>query len=83
MNSAKAIQVIDNATYKLCVRGCEMTLKKEREGWAMYTVNAAVRAWRNGYAIPKVFGSLEEVEAQYKTWRGVALLVGTIGAAAQ
>jgi hypothetical protein len=34
-----------------------------------------VRAWNNGYAIPKRFGNLAEVESKYKTWRGVAALL--------
>lgn len=40
----------------------------------MYVVNASVRAWNNGYAIPKFFGSLEAVEKHYKSWIGVSKL---------
>ena len=52
----------------------EMTLKKEVLGgdpvWAMYTVNAAVRAHNRGFVIPKYFDSLaegEEVQCDIET----------------
>lgn len=69
------IQQIDSNTFFLVARGAEMTLKREGGRWAMYTVNAAVRAWNNGYSIPKYFESLQQVESHYKTWRGVAALL--------
>ncbi|NMV37215.1 hypothetical protein [Ralstonia insidiosa] len=70
----QAIQVTGENSFFLRARGAEMTLKKEGERWAMYTVNAAVRAWRKGFAIPKYFDSLQAVEAKYKAWRGIAAL---------
>lgn len=69
------IQVIDANTYHLVARGSEMTLTRTDDGWSMSTVNAAVRAWNRGFAIPKRFADLAEVEAKYKTWRGIAALL--------
>lgn len=72
---ANAIQMIDENTFKLTARGSEMTLVRESGEWVMYTVNASVRAWNNGFSIPKYFKTLADVEARYKTWRGIAVLV--------
>lgn len=69
------IQVIDDNTYRLVARGSEMTLTRTADGWSMSTVNAAVRAWNRGFAIPKRFATLADVEAKYKTWRGIAALL--------
>jgi rRNA processing protein Krr1/Pno1 len=66
--------MIDNNTFRLNARGSEMTLKRSKDGWNMHTVNAAVRAWNRGFAIPKSFSTLAEVEAKYKSWRGIASL---------
>lgn len=73
---ANAIMMTGDKEFFLVARGAEMTLKFEaaRGEWVMYTVNAAVKAWNRGFAIPKFFRSLEEVEAKYKTWRGIAAL---------
>lgn len=66
---------VNDKHYKLTARGSEMNLKLDDEGyWVMYTVNAAVRAFRRGYAIPKFHKSLKEVEERYKTWAGIAAL---------
>lgn len=73
-----AIEVIDENTYRLVARGNEMTLTRLADGWSMSTVNAAVRAWNRGYAVPKGFATLADVEAQYKTWRGVAALIDSL-----
>tara|TARA_Y100001949_G_C15836390_1_gene264289 strand:+ start:366 stop:632 length:267 start_codon:yes stop_codon:yes gene_type:complete len=72
---ANAIQVVNDNTFKLKARGNEYTLVKEGDQWAMYVVNASVRAWNNGFAIPKYFDSLEQVEAKYKSWKGISLLL--------
>ena len=72
---ANAILMTADGAFELVARGNHMTLKKENDRWAMYTVNAAVRAWNRGFAIPKYFNNLEEVEAKYKSWRGVSLLL--------
>ena len=75
MKQTIIFQMIDCNTYALKARGCEMTLMREQNGWSMYTVNAAVRAWNRGYAVPRSFATLEDVEARYKSWRGIAALV--------
>jgi hypothetical protein len=63
--------------YKLTARGNEFTLRFDDifGQWAMYTVNAAVRAWNRGFAIPKFFDTLEDVERAYKSWKGIVALV--------
>lgn len=71
---ATAIQMINANEYKLTARGCDYTLKLEGDRWAIYVVNAAVRAWNRGFATPKFFANLSEVEAKYKAWRGIAAL---------
>lgn len=64
--------------YFLKTRGAEMTLEKKSEGrWVMYTVNAVVRAYRGGFATGREFSSLADVEANYKTWRGIAALAAS------
>lgn len=73
---ASAIQMVSKDEYKLQSRGCCFTLKREGNQWAMYAVNAAVRAWNRGFAVPKYFDNLEAVEAKYKSWRGIAELLG-------
>lgn len=69
------IQMIDENTFTLNARGCEMTLRRVADGWEMYTVNAIVKAFNRGHAIPKFFASLPEVETKYKTWVGVTALI--------
>ncbi len=68
------INMLSSTKYYLESRGNKMTLVKEGDEWAMYVVNASVRAWRRGYAIPRYFASLDEVEKKYKTWRGISQL---------
>lgn len=70
-----AIEMVDANTFRLVARGNDMTLSRTVDGWTMTTVNASVRAWNRGFAIPKRFADLAEVEANYKTWRGIAALV--------
>jgi len=69
------IEKISDTEYMLVSRGAEMTLIRADGQWEMYVVNASVRAWRNGVAIPKFFSTLEDVETRYKSWRGIAELV--------
>jgi len=69
------IEMVSKTEFKLNARGCDYTLRCESGKWAMYVVNAAVHAWRRGYAIPKYFDSLKEVEEKYKSWRGISTLV--------
>ncbi|HMW72678.1 MAG TPA: hypothetical protein PKD17_12690 [Cellvibrionaceae bacterium] len=66
------IQMISENEFKLTKGGHEMTLIKDGAEWAMYTVNAAVKAWNNGYAAPKYFQSLKAVEGKYKSWVGIS-----------
>lgn len=70
----QAIQQIDENTYTLSARGSDMKLKRrEKGGWEMFTDNASRRAHRGlGH---KTFATLLEVEAQYKSWRGISKLV--------
>lgn len=68
------IQKISENEYLQTYRGNEMTLIRYSDGWRMYTVNAMVRAYRNGYAAGKYFASLTAVEKHYKSWRGISVL---------
>lgn len=64
-------------TYEMTIRGAHMTLVRRSSvcgEWEMTTVNAAAEAW-NRIIMPKHFRSLAEVEAKYKSWRGVSKLV--------
>lgn len=54
-------------------RGTELTLVKMDAGyWLVSADNAAARAYRS---IGKVFWSLADVEAHYKTFRGLSALI--------
>lgn len=68
-----AIQMVNEKTFTLINRGHEMTLLKIEDGWEMWTSNAATRAWR--MMIPKFFETLKDVEAHYKSWKGVSELI--------
>jgi hypothetical protein len=71
------IQTSDN-TYEMTIRGAHMTLVRRQSvcgNWEMTTVNAAAQAW-NRIIMPKHFNTLEEIEAKYKSWRGVSKLIG-------
>jgi len=74
---ANAILMVDTNKFTLLARGCDYTLIREGNCWTMYVVNAAVRAWNNGYAKPNVFTDIAEIETKYKAWRGFAELVRT------
>ena len=69
------IQQIDDNQFFVKAYGNEMTLIKTMDGWEMCTVNATVRAYNNGFAIPKFFRTLKEVEAKYKSWKGISKLI--------
>lgn len=71
---ANMIFQLDQDHFSLQSGGHSMELKREGLRWVMYTVNAAVRAYRRGFATPKYFDSLTEVEGAYKSWRGIATL---------
>jgi len=54
-------------------RGTELTLTKMEAGyWLVSADNAAARAWRS---IGKVFWNLSDIEAHYKTFRGLSALI--------
>ena len=71
------IQVITpNKEYKTKSRGNEMTLiRQDNGGWSVITSNASSRAWNRGMPSIKDFDSLQEVEAAYKSWKGITALV--------
>jgi hypothetical protein len=75
------IQQLDEKRFFLEVRGTKMTLEPFRSGWRMKTVSAATRVWSLGGESWKEFNTLAEVEAKYKSWRGIASLLN--GAAHQ
>lgn len=75
MATKQAIEVKREGEYFLSARGCDYTLKSENGRWAMYVVNAAVRAWNRGFATPKYFDDLAAVEAKYKAWAGITKLI--------
>lgn len=68
-------QVGDN-TFRMTRGAHDMTLTREDDRWVMYTVNPVVRAYNRGFATPKFFATLADVEAKYKSWRGVGALIG-------
>jgi hypothetical protein len=74
MASNQGIELRAEDEYALSARGCDYTLKLENGRWAMYVVNATVRAWNRGFAQPKYFDDLAAVEAKYKAWAGIEIL---------
>jgi hypothetical protein len=75
MANRQPIEMKSESVYALSAHGCDYTLKLENGRWAMYVVNAAVRAWNRGFATPKYFDNLAAVEAKYKSWSGIEALV--------
>ena len=71
---ATSIVQVSNHHFKRETPGTSMDLKFEGDRWAMYTVNATVRAYNRGIATPKFFKDLKAVEEKYKTWKGIAAL---------
>lgn len=70
---ANQIQLVKPGVFFTKARGSEMTLSKVKNNlgnWQMETKNASQRAHR-GLGI-KYFDSLEQIEKQYKCWRGIA-----------
>lgn len=73
------IQMISPSKFRLKTRGNDFTLTIKPCGTCeMIVLNAAVKAYRNGHAIPREFNSLKEVEDQYKSWRGISDLVNSL-----
>lgn len=71
---ANVIIQVSDQHFQLTARGSDMNLKFEDGWWVMYTVNATVRAYRRGIAMPKFHKTLSEVEGKYRTWAGIAAL---------
>lgn len=69
------IQQLNRYEFFLKAHGNEMTLLKTVDGWEMFTVNATVRAFNRGFAIPKFFPTIEAVESKYKSWKGISKLI--------
>lgn len=69
------IQQLSPTSYSLTARGSRMVLEQTPKGWVMKTRNASTRVWGMGGESWKDFASLIEVEAHYKSWRGIAALV--------
>lgn len=66
-----------NNTYEMSIRGAHMTLTYRPSvcgNWEMTTINAAALAW-NRIVMPKNFKTLAEVEAKYKSWRGISKML--------
>lgn len=71
------IEMLEDGSYAVTARGNKMILRREKSslgGWSVTTDNASHRAYR-GLGI-RYFSSLEDVEENYKSWRGISLLVG-------
>lgn len=72
-----AIQQLDHNRFSLKVRGSSMVLEQTKKGWRVKTTNAVSRVYSLGGVSHKDFVSLAEVEAHYKSWKGIALLLGS------
>ncbi|MGP5159884.1 hypothetical protein [Pseudoalteromonas prydzensis] len=73
---ANSIQMLSDSKFHLKARGNDFTLEKGANGkWYMTVMNAAVEAYNNGFAMPKEFDTLEQVEQAYKSWKGISQLV--------
>ena len=72
---ATIIQTSENTFTTDNGRGTTMTLSfnKTLGRWQMTSDNASRRAWR-GLGV-SLYETLDEVEAKYKTWRGISALV--------
>lgn len=68
------IMVMENGQYMTKTRGTTLVLEKKPYGWQVSANNAAVQAWRSLGV--KIFNNLEEVEARYKSFRGIKQLLG-------
>lgn len=71
----KIINQVSQDAFELMVRGSQMTLVRKPDHWEMWTKNASTQAYNNGFPSLKIFGSLEEVEDNYKTWKGISQLI--------
>ncbi len=74
------ITMLDDGSYAVSSRGNHMVLRREASSlgnWSVTTDNASHRAYR-GLGV-KYFSSLREVEANYKSWRGISALISATG----
>lgn len=69
------IEQIGPNSYALKVRGTSMELEQIKDGWRVKTKSAMTRTWSLGGESWKEFASLQEVEANYKSWRGITALI--------
>lgn len=71
------IQQLSDNSYTVQARGSRMILERTKRGWRVRTQNAASRVWSMGGESWKEFDTLAEVEANYKSWKGIGALIGT------
>lgn len=64
---------LDDNTYQGRARGCTYTITRQPSGWRVTVENAATRAWRS--LGTRDFSTLEEVEAHYKSLKGLSALI--------
>lgn len=65
--------------WTVAIRGAHLTLVRQNQPWAKWAVltdNAAARAWNHGRESFRGFQTLAEVEAHYKSWRGISAFIG-------
>jgi hypothetical protein len=72
---------VNETTVKTTMNGTEYTVMRYRDGFRVFVVNAMVQAYRNGFATPRDFATLEAVEKKYKGLAGVAAVFPQIGEA--
>jgi hypothetical protein len=73
---ASVIEMVDDKTFRVSNRGSMMTLTKQDDGtWTVGTHNACTRAYRGQFGSYRYFATLADVEAAYKSWRGIAVLI--------
>ena len=73
------ITMVSLNKFTTSVRGHNFTIERMPTGiWWVIVVNASVHAYNGGVAMPKEFDTLEEVEARYKSLRGISELVSDL-----
>lgn len=73
------INQLNETTYQTTARGMTLTLTAVDYNfgkWVVEVDNASARAWNRGRPAWKYFDTLDEVEARYKSFRGIAALIG-------
>jgi hypothetical protein len=69
------IQQISETKFSLDKGPHTMILTKDLYGWNMVTENPCTRAWKGKMGSYRHFSNLAEVEAHYKSWKGISALV--------